>query len=67
MVSQHAFYRTQDHQLRDGTTHNLVGLPTLITNLKKCLTALLRDQSYGGIFSVDVPSSQMPPVCVKLT
>ena len=25
-------YRTQDHQPRDGTTHNRLGLPTSITN-----------------------------------
>jgi len=25
-------YRTQDHQPRDGTTHNGLGPPTLITN-----------------------------------
>lgn len=26
------FYRTQDHQLRDGNTHNGLGPPPLITN-----------------------------------
>ena len=26
------FYPTQDHQPRDGTTHNGVGIPSLITN-----------------------------------
>ena len=30
-------YRTQDHQVRDGTTHNGLGPPPLITNKENAL------------------------------
>jgi hypothetical protein len=30
-------YRTQDHQPRDGPTHNGLGPPSLITNLENAL------------------------------
>jgi len=32
-------YRTQDYQPRDGTTHNMLGPPTLDHQLRKYLTA----------------------------
>ena len=31
------FYRTQDHQLRDGTNHHGLGLPPLITDWENAL------------------------------
>ena len=56
-------YRTQDHQPRDGTTHSGLGLPHQSLIKKMPLhTAHL----YGGIFSLEAPSSLMTLACVKL-
>ena len=43
-------YRTQDHQSRDGITHSGLGprRPTA--------------RAYGGVFSIEVPSSEMTPL-----
>ena len=32
-------YRTQNHQLRDGTTHSRLGSPHIDHQLRKCLKA----------------------------
>jgi hypothetical protein len=40
-----------------------MGLPPLITKLRKCLTA----GSHGGISSREAPFSVITPTCVKLT
>ena len=45
------FYRTQDHQPRDGPTHNGLGSP---------LSILPTGRSYGSIiFLIELPSSQV--------
>jgi hypothetical protein len=55
------FYRTQDYQLRDGTTHNR---PSLLDHQpRKCPTA----GSHGGISPTEVPFSMITPACVMLT
>ena len=56
-------YRTQDHQPRDGTTHNELGSPPSITNLEKAPTGLSTARAYGGIFLSEVSSSQMTNLC----
>jgi hypothetical protein len=50
-----------------------IALPTVSWSLpqqlliKKCQSSLPTGQSIGGLFSVEVPSSQMTLACVKLT
>jgi hypothetical protein len=56
-------YRTQDYQLRDGTTHSGLSPPFLNQQLRKCLTA----GYHGGIYSREAPFSVITPACVKLT
>jgi len=56
-------YRTQDHQPRNGTTHNGLGPPTLYHWLRKCLTA----GSHGGVSSREASFSVVTPTRVKLT
>ena len=55
------YYRIQDYQPSDGTTHNVPSL--LHHQLRKCLTA----GSHGGIFSPEAPFSVITPACVMLT
>lgn len=56
----------QDHVLRGGIAHNELGPPS-ITNQENgpqaCLQASMHE---GGVFSVEVFSSQMTVACVKL-
>lgn len=49
---------------RDGPTCNDLDPPTSVTNEENALSA---SQSYGGIFSIGVPSSWMTLPCVKFT
>jgi hypothetical protein len=59
------FYTTQNHQLRDGPTHKGLGPPHQ-SLIKKMPYRLATAQSYGGIFSIEVSSSQMTIVaCIK--
>jgi hypothetical protein len=57
-------YRTQNHQSRDGTTHNRLD-PSFPINhqLRKCPAT----RSYVGISSMVVPFFQITLACVKLT
>jgi hypothetical protein len=57
-------YRTQDHNRRDGFSHNGLGPPPLIT--KKMPYRLPTDESYGGIFSSEVSFFLMTLEFVKL-
>lgn len=41
--------------------------PTSITNFKKCSTGLPAAWSFGGIFSIKLPSSPLTLACVKVT
>jgi len=55
-------YRTQDHQPRDGTTHNGLGPPPLITNRANALQlGLMEAFPQLRLFSL------ITPACVKLT
>jgi hypothetical protein len=56
-------YRTQEYQPRNGTIHNRLCSPPIITSWKNCLTA----GSHGGISSTEAPLSLIISVCVKLT
>lgn len=49
------FYATQDHPPRDGITNSELGPPTSVTVLHT-----------GGVFSVEIPSSQVTLVCVEV-
>lgn len=51
-------YKTQDHQ--PGVVP-----PTIIQLLRKYPTGLPIAWPYGGIFSIEVPSSQMTLACLK--
>ena len=57
-------YRSQDHQLRDGTTFNRLGPQSINQQVRKCPSRSSKAWSYGGIFFIEPPSSQMtlPPV-----
>ena len=57
---------TQDHLPWDGTTHSRQGPPISIINQKKVPTALPADQSHVSNSSVEVPSSQVTLICVRL-
>ena len=54
-------YRSQDHQLRDGTTnngHNGLGGPSVINHqLRKCSRDLPTARSYGDTFSIEAHAS----------
>lgn len=54
-------YKTQNHQPKNGTTHNGPGPPH--QSLRECLTA----ESYGGNFSIKSPSLRIILAFVKLT
>jgi len=54
-------YRIQDHQPRDGPTHNGLAPPTLITNWENALQLDLVEAFPQGRLSV------LTPACVKLT
>ena len=60
-------YITQDHLPRDGTAHSGLSPPTPIINQEKGSPAMPTGQSDGGMFSVEVLSSQMTMACVELT
>lgn len=60
---QLAFYTAQKHLTGSGTTHSGLCPPTSIINQENGLPGY----SDGSIFSINVPSSQMTLVCVKLT
>lgn len=49
---------SQDHQLRDGTTHQRLGFSPINHQLRRCSAGLPATQSSGGIFSVGVFSSK---------
>ena len=56
-------FKTQNHQPRNGHTHNGLGPPPLITNSKNALQLDLME----AFFSINVPSLQITPACIKLT
>ena len=58
--------RTQGHQLRGSTTRKAQALPQQ-TLIKKMTYRFAYSLILGGIFLVEVPSSQMTLACVKLT
>lgn len=57
----------QDHLLEDGTTYSGLGPPTPIINKENTPMNTPTEQSDGGNSSVQVPSSQVTPVCDMLT
>jgi hypothetical protein len=59
-------YRTQNHQPRGGTTHKGLGPPPSTTNEEGALQTCSQPGSYGGIFSIDAPSSLMTVAYVEL-
>ena len=54
MTCSVCFYRTKDHQPRDGT---IVGWTLPPKSPRKCLTGLPKTQSYGVIFLTEVLAS----------
>ena len=59
--------RTQDHLPRGGPTHSELGSPTSTIDQENTPADLPPGQSYGDIFSVKIPSSQLwqePPSTV---
>ena len=54
-------YRAQFYQPRDGTTHNGLGSPALITNGENALQLDLMEAFQGRLLSL------ITPACVKLT
>ena len=63
-------YRTQDQQLRDGSTNNGLGPLSPTTNSENSLQAVyspVYSPSHGGIFLIEVPSPEMTFARVKLT
>ena len=48
-------YRTQVHQLRHDPTHNRLGPPPSITNLRKCLMACLQPDFIETFSQVRLP------------
>jgi hypothetical protein len=55
--------RTQDHQPRDGTTHNVPDPPPTITNKENTLQLDLRE----AFSPTKISSSLMALTCVRLT
>ena len=53
------FYKTQNHLSVGATVHSEMGPPTSIINWEYAPTDLPTGRCDGGIFSTDVPSSQM--------
>lgn len=45
------FYRIQDHQPRDASIQNILGLPSSITNLKNALQAGIQRNLIKSFFS----------------
>lgn len=62
------FYMVHVHLRRGGPAHSYLGPPTVsIINQENALhTVLPTGQSFGDIFSITIPSSQMTLACVKL-
>lgn len=58
---------TWDHQTRDGTTQNGLGLPTAIINSENTCTHWLTGQSEEGNSSTEDPLPPVALVCVQLT
>jgi hypothetical protein len=52
--------------LRGGTSHSVLGPPTSIIN-QQCTMDVLAGLSHRHTSSIEVPSSQVTLVCVKLT
>jgi hypothetical protein len=55
------FFKIQDHPLTVATTNSGIGLPIFFhqSSINKMQTDFFVGQFYGGIFSVESPSSQM--------
>lgn len=60
------FNGSQDNLLRDGTVHNRLGLSTAIINQENIPRHLLTSQFETGSFKIEVPSSQIILVSIKL-
>ena len=58
-------HQPRDHQPRDAAAYSL-GPPAVITNPEKSTIGLPAGHSGGGVFSVEVFSSQMTLSCVRL-
>lgn len=58
------FCTTQENLPRDVTTHRGLGPPTSIINEESAPSDLPTYQSYGNIFSIEIPSFQVTIACV---
>lgn len=60
-------FSTQNHQPRGSTGHSFLSPPASIVSLENVPHICPQVNFGGGIFSIEVPSSQMRLTCIKLT
>lgn len=58
---------TQNNQPRGGTTHSVLSLFTSVVSQEYVPMDLCTGQTYRGIFSIEILSSQVILSCIKLT